>query len=364
MQDIRECFGDTCVYEFIAATAKGLIMALTFKEPHVIRATYRIVTPMFIGDADRNPADGIRPPSIKGALRFWWRALNWGRFWREKAGNEPAALKALHEEEARLFGSSMDEKRAQEHKHSGQGCFAVIVNQQPSNKNERVYDWPPNTANHGASYLAFGLLETQDESHRSAIPEGGDFTIQVLFKPNAEEAYVRQIIETLRVWSLFGGLGSRARRSFGSVALLTLSDQNEAFTTKNDYQTTRATLLAQFDDIPPAPFTAFSRNSIQVLWDSGKDVREVVKTTGQRYKDYRSTLKGKTNERISFGLPLQNIDLENRRSSPLLFHVHELANKGFISSGLYLPSRIFHCAESYQELSTHAVKAFISGDKL
>jgi len=33
-----------------------------------IEATYRIVTPMFIGGADKSPTEGIRPPSFKGTL--------------------------------------------------------------------------------------------------------------------------------------------------------------------------------------------------------------------------------------------------------------------------------------------------------
>jgi len=41
-----------------------------------IKATYKIVTPMFLGGADHE--EEIRVPSIKGALRFWWRALAWG----------------------------------------------------------------------------------------------------------------------------------------------------------------------------------------------------------------------------------------------------------------------------------------------
>lgn len=45
--------------------------------PNKITASYRIVTPMFIGDA-KQEASGISPTSVKGALRFWWRALNWG----------------------------------------------------------------------------------------------------------------------------------------------------------------------------------------------------------------------------------------------------------------------------------------------
>lgn len=45
--------------------------------PSKITATYRIVTPMFVGDANQQATE-ISPQSVKGALRFWWRALNWG----------------------------------------------------------------------------------------------------------------------------------------------------------------------------------------------------------------------------------------------------------------------------------------------
>ncbi len=44
--------------------------------PEKITARYRITTPMFIGDAAQQ-ASGISPAAVKGALRFWWRALNW-----------------------------------------------------------------------------------------------------------------------------------------------------------------------------------------------------------------------------------------------------------------------------------------------
>jgi len=71
-----------------------------------IKAIYRIVTPMFIGGANQDPSDGIRPPSFKGALRFWWRALNWGKFYHE-CRDKKKALQALHQEELRLFGSAV-----------------------------------------------------------------------------------------------------------------------------------------------------------------------------------------------------------------------------------------------------------------
>jgi CRISPR-associated protein Cmr1 len=345
--------------------AKRLIMALKFKEPQVIRATYRIVTPMFIGDAEHNPADGVRSPSVKGALRFWWRALNWGRFWQEK-NNELEALKALHEEEARLFGSSMDEQRRNMGKHNGQGCFVLSVTSQPHNKDDREYQWPPNNANHGASYLAYGLLETQDDEHKAAIPEGGDFTITLTLKTNTDERVIDQLKQTLQAWSLFGGIGSRSRRSFGSVTLLSLNGDEQVFNTKAALIESANQIISQFGDTPEASFTALNQNSIFKLLESNKDAREVVRLTGQKYKDFRSDLakKGQTNKRISFGLPLQNIDQANRRSSPLLFHVHKLGNDSFVSSALYMPSKVFHPQDEYKSLSTDAVKAFIQGEKV
>jgi CRISPR-associated protein Cmr1 len=33
-----------------------------------------IITPMFLAGADTGQPE-LRPPSIKGAMRFWWRAV-------------------------------------------------------------------------------------------------------------------------------------------------------------------------------------------------------------------------------------------------------------------------------------------------
>ena len=43
-----------------------------------IEATFKVVTPMFMSGADQSQAE-LRTASIKGALRFWWRALAWER---------------------------------------------------------------------------------------------------------------------------------------------------------------------------------------------------------------------------------------------------------------------------------------------
>jgi CRISPR-associated protein Cmr1 len=75
----------------------------------ILEATYRIVTPMFIGDAEQKATD-LRPPSIKGTLRFWWRALNWGKYLKLAKGDIAQALQTLHIQESQLFGIAAQEK--------------------------------------------------------------------------------------------------------------------------------------------------------------------------------------------------------------------------------------------------------------
>ena len=334
-----------------------------FKEPHIIKATYRIVTPMFIGDAEQN-ATGISPQSVKGALRFWWRALMWGEYLQEANQNETQALTLLHEAEARLFGIAMDEQRGKAGKANGQGAFLLSV-QQPTSLNTMA-DWPPKSANDGAGYLGYGLAGTKDTDPREALVEGGDFTVKLWCNANNPyfEKYRDSLEKALRALSLFGGLGSRARRGFGSVTLVKLNNQNTLLT-KSTYREEIQSLLRTFSSTKLAPYSAFSQDSNFRLFDSGKNARDLLKAAGSEYKKFRSDLKTKhlTNARISFGLPLPNVaDEENlRRASPLLFHVHALASDQYIASALYLPTSIFHKKANYQSISTSKVADFIMG---
>jgi CRISPR-associated protein Cmr1 len=56
-----------------------------------------VVTPLFLGGADGKTAE-LRPPSIRGAMRFWFRAMMGGI-----VGGNIEALKKL---EADVFGDT------------------------------------------------------------------------------------------------------------------------------------------------------------------------------------------------------------------------------------------------------------------
>ncbi|CDH46475.1 type III-B CRISPR module RAMP protein Cmr1 [Candidatus Contendibacter odensensis] len=305
----------------------------------VLTATYRIVTPMFIGNAEQK-ADSVRPPSIKGALRFWWRALNWGKSLSE-AGTTTEALKRLYREERRLFGTAAV---VEDDRSLGQGVFLLRVSQQPRITLETV--WPQN--NTGSGYLGYGLMATHDQLHREGLKEGADFRLELRFKPGTPSADVDVLIETLRAWSLFGGLGSRARRGFGSITLLELNGQ-DAQIDQSAYEAAARRILSDAVEVKAfPPYTAFNGHARFGIVATGREARETHNQAGLAYKNHRgqsSALRGDV--KIPFGLPLQGVDPDHRRASPLLFHVHALCDNRFAAAVLYLPAA-FHHEPRYQ----------------
>jgi len=286
-----------------------------------IKQTYKIITPMFIGDANQE-LTSLRPPSIKGALRFWWRALNWGRYFKSDIAQ---ALRDLHEQEGKLFGQA-----ARDGVDGGQARFLLQVSEQP--KLIRETDWPKNQT--GSGYLGYGLMKDHTQAHREGFKENTKFSLSLIFKPKTSQADIDSIKETLEVWGLLGGLGARSRRGFGSI-----SDSSNHLD-EAEYIKKINTLLDKYQHITDdPPYTAFSQHASFKIISSESTARFAHQQAGNLYKEYRLDLERK--ERISFGLPLQKADDKNRRSSPLFFHIHPLKNNKFIAVVLYLPA-VFH----------------------
>ena len=65
-----------------------------YKNMDSVEFDIEVVTPMFLGGANTTDAE-LRVPSIKGMLRFWWRATCWIE-----------SLEKMKKEEAEIFGST------------------------------------------------------------------------------------------------------------------------------------------------------------------------------------------------------------------------------------------------------------------
>lgn len=329
---------------------------------------FQIVTPMFLGGADQK-AEAIRPSSIKGALRFWWRALNWGRCLNEK-GDEVQALRHLHAEEARLFGAAA---------HDGGGGQGVFLMQVAADKTIRV-EQPFAPLQAGQLYLlGMGLSSFKGGNHclRNALQKGGTFTLKLIFHPKASDEDRKQICAAVNAFELLGALGSRARHGMGSVA-------STKAMTRADYEKALHTLLqgmAQVKDLPP--FTAFSSYTRLDFSNTRTDALQLLDAVGREQQMYRSygqngmvngqkaerrfaddhdlifdAINGNTPaqhpKRVVFGLPhnyffgsiRKNAAVnyapdgqEGRRASPLLLHIHPVSDGGFMAVHILMRAR-------------------------
>lgn len=314
-------------------------------QPEKIEAVYRIVTPMFIGDADQK-VSGITAASVKGALRFWWRALNWGRV-REGCGNDKCALKALHEEEAELFGSSAyDNKQRKIAGKVGIGQSKVLLRiKQPANLNP-IDDWPVAPTNRNKSqtktdsnYLGMGLWETKQSMHRQALKEGQSFILEIACC-HLLDSQKQSLLQAFKMLGLAGGIGGRSRRAFGSISLERLDGVDYRCKSQDEYVTLLKEILSGVtlrEEYPP--YTAFSKKAkLTIMTFDSANVRDCHAELGTFYKEQRKKIP--TAERKVFGLPVLGSS-DKRRASPLFFHIHPLQSE-FIGLLLFMPSDPFH----------------------
>ncbi len=314
------------------------------RKPEKIEAVYRIVTPMFIGDADQK-ASGITAASVKGALRFWWRALNWGRV-RGGRSNDEDALKALHEEEAELFGSSTyDNKQRQKEKKPPIGQSKVLLRiKQPANLNP-ISDWPVAPANRtqqktNSNYMGMGLWETRESVHRPALKEGQSFTLEMVCC-HLLDSQKQSLLQALKMLGLAGGIGGRSRRAFGSISIESLNGIDYQCASQEKYVDLLKTTLSDVKlQTKYPPYTAFCSGSRLAIttFTGNQDARAYHAKLGNLYKTRRTEITPTENRKV-FGLPMPSIN--KRRASPLFFHIHPL-QEGFTGLALFMPSDPFH----------------------
>lgn len=340
---------------------------------NTLEAEFQVITPMFLGGSDQK-ADGLRPASIKGALRFWWRALNWARCFQERGGDEVQALRYLHAEEARLFGLAASAKDGKP--VGGQGVFLLKV----AETKISAVDQPFQPLNAGVLYLlGQGMASFQGGNHclRNALPKGITFTLKLIFRPGTGTEDESQVRGAVRALELLGALGSRSRHGLGSIASTTT--MTRAAYVKAVQELLQPTVCAPAEP----PFTAFGASSRVDISGVGNDALELLDRLGRAQQLYRSygqkgMVGGKVAERnfaldhdlmlaatggkmpprapqrAVFGLPHNYFfsstkakvylnyapDGEDaRRSSPLLLHIHPVSDCGFVAVHTLLPAR-------------------------
>lgn len=156
-----------------------------------------IVTPILGGGPrtrEIDEVDTIRTPTVRGHLRFWWRALHAAKY---------NSKKELYEREGELWGCAA--------KDSG-GRSLVEIRIKVGRSGNKDTSNPEQTASD-----AYALWPARAEKNAGtpAAPRRQPGT-QFEMTLKVPAAYEAEVKNTLRAWILFGGYGGRTRRGLGS----------------------------------------------------------------------------------------------------------------------------------------------------
>lgn len=299
------------------------------------RLKLKVVTPMFLGGADGKKAE-LRPPSVKGLLRFWWRTTQ-----------ANLDLKQLQKREGEIFGTARE-------KESKKSSFSIIIkaseigrycssNPLPRHGFE-VKGHPLNILD----YLAYGTQEWDKQFKKNVfireyIKPDTDFIFELSLKVWEEKNW-EDILKALQVFYLFGGLGAKTRNGFGALEIIEAEGTSEVRNISSLTPDNAFKELCSFENVPSFP--AFSKNAR--LFKTKKQHQnwdDTLDELGFAYREARLSLESPHHydKRQYLGAPIivnkkpkpeSHLD---RHAKPYFLRVHRQkgSHTGYI---LYLPA--------------------------
>jgi CRISPR-associated protein Cmr1 len=181
------------------------------------------VTPILGGGSIPGESDpeGLRGPSLRGHLRFWWRAT---------AGARSASPADLLQRETALFGGLVPD--------AVRSAVEVRVQRGPGEPSFPVAGSGPSDLD-DLKYAIWPALQGPAEARPSWRLPGEVFEVRV----RAPADRIEELRVALRAWILFGGIGGRTRRGLGAI---TVDGDTDARAAWLPTALTRAALAAAF----------------------------------------------------------------------------------------------------------------------
>lgn len=168
----------------------------------------QVITPMFGGGTEAGTSDPctiIRPSSIRGHLRFWWRATR---------GAHYATFQELHAAEEAVWGTVDKPSSVRVHVEVTNPGKSEVCAEAPAQGGM------PMPRDGYPGYAIFPFQGTRDERPRHA-------RVNVKFRLFVEhqEEHTKDVGASLWAWLNFGGIGARTRRGCGALYCATFAPQ-------------------------------------------------------------------------------------------------------------------------------------------
>jgi len=273
-----------------------------------------VVTPLFLGGADQKESI-LRSASIKGALRFWWRAIN-----------DAEDLKALKNRESEIFGSTEKKSTLSIALQDAEKIPSVSGNlPQGTRFTVKGKNFKPGIID----YLAFGIRDHKNGYIRQHIPSGSVFRISLRFL----ETHRNDILDAFHFWLAHGGLGAKSRNGFGSLGVVGATPVAPKTTGKMKH------------------FTALSDET--KLFEFGVHNRwvDALSEIGLAYRSARLSLepRHRFDNRLLLAKPIiQSHTGNDRHAKPFFLHISKLSKQKYQGRILLMPYQYYDASKRRQ----------------
>jgi len=311
---------------------------------------------MFLGGANPQNPPEIRPPSIKGLLRYWWRAIQ-----------VPPDLRTLKEKEAEIFGAAGEEDKSDK-KHTGKSNVLLKVctstsaddleqslwNEIPhyeklSQKTGKIGKYP--TSYHGLAYFFYSALMNENRYLKPELP----FELQLR---SNDETFLQEAIKAFWCLAFLGGIGARNRKGGGNFCVESITPPfTELFETSSIDNNAKLFdfLKTNIRKLVPESNRVNGQQAYSILQGSKiwslnlspfKNWKDCLDAVGKTYRNFRDKNKHRLQETPNLGFPVlhgrgslimvagkfnekDNIEFLNRSASPLVFKVIKTKEKTY-----------------------------------
>jgi CRISPR-associated protein Cmr6 len=297
-----------------------------------------LVTPAFLAGAAQAKEDcDLRGATLRGQLRWWWRAMHAGHL-------ETAKLRRL---EAAIWGASSE----------GSAVQITLTATSPSppipyepkdtqfKKNNAIPQSADRRRVQGFAYLSYGMAE-KTETMRHFRQPGDAWSVRLTARPSlfrvdptaqrgigiALDAATVLAEATAALWLLtqFGGVGAKGRKGFGSLADITVSGASDLASVKLQAARLRQLCrLSERADTSPriATLERLQVASVQLGWTNPW---YAINAVGICYQDAVKNPDLKTAKEL-LGLPRKGVKRPmDRLASAMHLHLSRAIGSGLI----------------------------------
>ena len=187
-----------------------------------VKYDLKLVTPAFLAGANQSFKDcTLRPATLRGLLRWWWRTMHAAHLSRQKL-LEFEALVWGDTEQCSSIAVSLEDKSVSSKTRKFNKKHVASNLQSTSGSQRRRYI-------QGLFYVSYGLDERGRSRYYRSPGDSWELTMlarERLHKGNliSAESLLRQAKVALWLLARYGGVGSRSRKGFGSLCDLDMAD--------------------------------------------------------------------------------------------------------------------------------------------